>query len=145
MRLSRHPCPVVLFVALSLLPVRAEVVSFRPQVWGTDEVAKRRHLQQAEIEEIHRAASLLHHALVASKTYPSIPGKCLAFEAEDAFQGKYHFAAKVDQGICGPPTSSNLLDRYRVELKRGRVFLYDVGAETYTLVWPTKPGPAETK
>ncbi len=54
----------------------------------------------------------------------------MAFELEDIEGTSYYFAAR---GICSSSPSS-LLDRYWVDMKSKRAFLYDQLKESYSLL-----------
>jgi len=122
----------LLLGVVPLLESASQPVLKPPTVWGDDEVLARRHLDTSARPRFLAAATFLRDQLVARNVYSHIPGRCLAFELEDIEGEQYSFAAKVDQSICGPPSASNLLDRYRVDMKKKIIYLYDAANDSFS-------------
>jgi hypothetical protein len=131
--ISMNAIKVLLIVfAITIIEVRA--ADDPPTVWGADVVLKRCRITASTQVGYLAAATFLREKLVADNVYPNIRKQCLAFELEDIKGEVFYFAAKVDQSICGPPSASNLLDRYRVNMRRKLIYLYDSANNSYSLV-----------
>jgi len=124
----------VLLVVIAISTCEVRAADIPPTVWGADEVLQRRHVPASSRGRYLAAATFLRERLVAAHAYSHIQKRCLAFEFEDVKGEVFYFAAKADQSICGPPSESNLLDRYQVNMKRKRIYIYDTRNDSYILV-----------
>jgi lipoprotein-anchoring transpeptidase ErfK/SrfK len=106
------------FVAIAMAGCLASETADRPVIRAdSDSVAKR--------ADVVQAAKVLRDALVAAKVYPRIERRCLAFDFEGVAAGSYDFAVRFNQPFCSGSSASNLIDRYRIDLARSTVLLYD--------------------
>ena len=128
----------ILTIIVAIITCEVLTADDPPTVWGADEVIQRCHLAASSRVRYIAAATFLRDILVSDRAYPHIQKRCLAFELEDIKGDVFYFAAKVDQSICGPPSASNLLDRYRVNMLRKLIYIYDAGNDSYSLVRESK-------